>query len=86
MARVGVAFGGRSVEHQVSIRSARTVIGALQAAGHEVVPLGIAQNGRWLDQGVSQRAVDDDVDSLGVVEEPLGPTEIILERPRLIKL
>jgi len=80
MARVGVAFGGRSVEHQVSIRSARTVIGALQAAGHEVVPLGIAQNGRWLDQGVSQRAVDGDVDSLGVVEEPLGPTlENLLE-------
>ncbi len=74
MTRVGVAFGGRSVEHQVSIRSARTVIGALEEVGHEVVPLGIAQNGRWLDPGVSQRAVDGDLDSLGAVEKPLSPT------------
>ena len=74
MTRVGVAFGGRSVEHRVSIRSARTVIGALEEVGHEVVPLGIAQNGRWLDPGVSQRAVDGDLDSLGAVEKPLSPT------------
>jgi len=74
MTRVGVAFGGRSVEHQVSIRSARTVIGALEEVGHEVVPLGIAQDGRWLDRIVSQRAADGDLDSLGAAEEPLSPT------------
>ena len=74
MARVGVAFGGRSVEHQVSIRSARTVIGALEAAGHEVVPLGISQNGRWLPASVSQGAVEGDLDTLGPVSVPLAPT------------
>jgi len=74
MARVGVAFGGRSVEHQVSIRSARTVIGALEEVGHEVVPLGIAQDGCWLEPGVSQRAVDGDLDSLEALGEPLSPT------------
>ena len=74
MARVGVAFGGRTVEHQVSIRSARTVIGALEEVGHEVVPLGIAQDGCWLEPGVSQRAVDGDLDSLEALGEPLSPT------------
>ena len=39
MAHVGVAFGGRSVEHQVSIRSARTVVQGLREAGHAVTAL-----------------------------------------------
>jgi D-alanine-D-alanine ligase len=37
--RVGVIFGGRSVEHLVSLRSAKTVCEGLAAAGHDVVPL-----------------------------------------------
>ncbi len=48
MAHVGVIFGGRSVEHQVSIRSARTVARGLPDAGHQVTPLGIAQDGCWI--------------------------------------
>src|SRR5918999_5930087 len=49
MAHVGVVFGGRSVEHQVSVRSARTVAQGLREAGHAVTPLGIAQDGCWID-------------------------------------
>jgi hypothetical protein len=45
MANVGVVFGGRSVEHQVSVRSARAVARGLREAGHRVTPLGIAQDG-----------------------------------------
>lgn len=48
MAHVGVIFGGRSVEHQVSIVSARTVVRGLREAGHRVTPLGIAQDGCWI--------------------------------------
>src|SRR4028118_1374335 len=48
MAHVGVIFGGRSVEHHVSIRSARTVAKGLREAGHQVTPLGIAPDGRGL--------------------------------------
>jgi D-alanine-D-alanine ligase len=50
MTNVGVVFGGRSVEHQVSIASARTVARGLREAGHQVTPLGIAQDGCWLDR------------------------------------
>ncbi|HVN91168.1 MAG TPA: D-alanine--D-alanine ligase family protein [Candidatus Binataceae bacterium] len=45
--RVGVLFGGRSGEHEVSLRSALTVISALNPARYEVVPIGIARDGRW---------------------------------------
>ncbi len=49
--RVGVLFGGRSAEHEVSLASARNVMDALTAAGHHVVPLGITPEGRWLTSG-----------------------------------
>lgn len=46
--RVGIIFGGRSVEHEVSLVSAASVINALDTSKYEVVPIGIAPNGRWL--------------------------------------
>lgn len=46
--RVGVVFGGRSSEHEVSLASARNVMNALREAGYEVAPIGIAPSGRWL--------------------------------------
>ena len=46
--RVGVLFGGRSSEHEVSLASAKNVMDALREAGHEVVPIGITPQGRWL--------------------------------------
>jgi len=49
--RVGVIFGGRSGEHEVSLASAASVMKALAEAGHTVVPIGIARDGRWLTGG-----------------------------------
>jgi len=49
--RVGVLFGGRSSEHEVSLNSARNVMDALRQAGYEVVPIGITQEGRWITAG-----------------------------------
>jgi D-alanine-D-alanine ligase len=46
--RVGVIFGGRSVEHEVSLVSAASVINALGTEKYEVVPIGIAPTGQWL--------------------------------------
>jgi len=46
--RVGVVFGGRSAEHEVSLESARNVIAALDPARFTVVPIGISKAGRWL--------------------------------------
>jgi D-alanine-D-alanine ligase len=55
--RVGLLFGGRSGEHDVSLHSARAVMAALQQAGHEVVPIGITRAGRWLVGGDPHRAL-----------------------------
>jgi D-alanine-D-alanine ligase len=46
--RVAVLFGGESSEHDVSLRSAETVIGALDPERYDVVPIGITRDGRWL--------------------------------------
>ncbi len=46
--RVGVVFGGRSGEHEVSLVSASSVIAALDKDRYDVVPIGITQEGRWL--------------------------------------
>ena len=49
--RVGVVFGGRSGEHDVSLRSAQTVMSALEAAGPQGVPIGVTRPGAWLTSG-----------------------------------
>jgi D-alanine-D-alanine ligase len=49
--RVGVIFGGRSGEHEVSLRSAESVINAIDKTRYTVVPIGITQEGRWLVSG-----------------------------------
>jgi D-alanine-D-alanine ligase len=45
--RVGVLFGGRSGEHEISLRSALTVISAMDSRRYEIVPIGIGRDGRW---------------------------------------
>jgi D-alanine-D-alanine ligase len=59
--RVGVIFGGRSGEHEVSLASAASVIAALQKRGHTVVPVGIARDGRWVVGGDPMRVLSDEV-------------------------
>ena len=73
MAHVGVIFGGRSVEHQVSIRSARTVVQGLREAGHRVTPLGIAQDGCWIDAARSEEILAGG-SVIPPVGEPIAPT------------
>ena len=46
--RVGLIFGGRSGEHEVSLRSAESILRAIDRAKYEVVPIGITHEGRWL--------------------------------------
>jgi len=53
--RVAVIFGGKSGEHEVSLMSASSVIEAIPKDKYEVIPVGIAKNGRWL---LGDEAVD----------------------------
>jgi D-alanine-D-alanine ligase len=46
--RIGILFGGRSGEHEVSLISAASVISALDPEKYDAVPIGISKDGRWL--------------------------------------
>jgi D-alanine-D-alanine ligase len=57
--RVGVLFGGRSGEHEVSLISAASVIQALDPEKYEAVPIGITKDGRWLAGTAAHKMLPD---------------------------
>jgi D-alanine-D-alanine ligase len=57
--RIGVLFGGRSTEHEVSILSAQSIISAMDPQRFEAVPLYIDKEGRWLVGDTLKRLVSD---------------------------
>ncbi|MEZ4519668.1 MAG: D-alanine--D-alanine ligase family protein [Chloroflexota bacterium] len=77
--RVGVIFGGRSGEHEVSLASAQSVISALNPDKYEVIPVGITREGRWI-AGDAMRALaegDTTTQAATLLPEP--------ERPALLQ-
>jgi D-alanine-D-alanine ligase len=53
--RIGILFGGRSGEHEVSLASAASVIRGLDPDKYEAVPIGITKEGHWLVGGAAQK-------------------------------
>ncbi len=47
--KIGIIFGGRSGEHEISIRSAKTVIEQIDKEKYDVIPIAITQMGHWLN-------------------------------------
>jgi D-alanine-D-alanine ligase len=87
--RVGLMFGGRSVEHEISVISARGVAGALVDAGLEVVPIGVTGEGRWLSPersrdvlagGEKRAEAGADDDGSGLAVDP-GAGRIVMLAP-----
>jgi D-alanine-D-alanine ligase len=72
--RVGILFGGRSGEHEVSLASAASVIRALNPDKYEAVPIGIAKDGRWLVGDRANRLLPDVLKSGQRVVLPGDPT------------
>ena len=56
--RVGILFGGKSGEHEISLRSARSILGAIDRKKYDVVELGITREGRWLQSSDAQALLD----------------------------
>ncbi len=52
--RIGILFGGRSSEHEVSLLSAASILQAIDQTRYDVVPIGITKQGHWLSTGESQ--------------------------------
>jgi D-alanine-D-alanine ligase len=72
--RVAVVFGGRSAEHAISCVSAGSVLAALDPERYEVVPVGIATDGRWVLPDADQRLAITD----GKLPEVSGGTAVSL--------
>lgn len=77
MTTVGLIFGGRSVEHKVSVKSARTVARGLADAGYGVAALGIGPDGGWVSPATARAVLDGAIDALPPGGRPvlrtLGP-------------
>jgi D-alanine-D-alanine ligase len=68
--RVGVIFGGRSGEHEVSIRSARAIVESIDRRKFEVVPIAITEEGKWLAPAQSAHLLPASVHELVSADGP----------------
>src|SRR5215469_12192585 len=76
--RVGILFGGRSGEHEVSLASAASVIRALDPEKYDVVPIGISKDGRWLVGTSAQKMLPEVLKSGERVVLPPDPSAAAL--------
>lgn len=78
--RIGLLFGGRSGEHEVSIRSARAISGALVASvnqsRYEVIPFYISKQGDWQTQAISQQILSQEIPPIESSEKAKIPFPI----------
>ncbi len=72
---VGVIFGGRSAEHEVSILSAKNVVKAIEEAGFNTALIGIDKNGKWYH--ITNRNFFDNVKGVDSAKLPDEKEEII---------
>jgi D-alanine-D-alanine ligase len=74
--RVGVLFGGRSGEHEISLRSALTVMSAMDPARYEIVPIGIDHEGHWFLERNALKVLAQTTPDLGALSA--GDTPVTL--------
>ncbi len=60
--RVGILFGGRSGEHEVSLLSAASILKAIDRKKFDVVPIGITKEGHWLSAGDAKGLLEGDAE------------------------
>lgn len=71
--RVGVLFGGRSVEHEVSVVSAQGVMAAIDTDRFQPIPIGVTRQGTWLTPAQTEIALQRiRSEKLRSLDEPLG--------------
>jgi D-alanine-D-alanine ligase len=73
--RVGILFGGRSGEHEVSLLSAASVLNAIDKTKYEVVPIGITKDGRWLTAEHAERLLKGEKHAGELVDKNVRATQ-----------
>ncbi len=75
--RVGLLYGGRSQEHEISIMSARSVFNMADKSKYEIIPFAISKQGYWVDRNKSlEILVDETITEVTTIEE--GPISMTL--------
>src|SRR5208337_2820078 len=69
--RVGILFGGRSGEHEVSLLSAASIVNAIDKTKYEVVPIGITKDGRWLTAEHAERLLKGEKHAGELADKPV---------------
>jgi D-alanine-D-alanine ligase len=77
MLRLALILGGRSAEHEISLASARFVAAMLDRDKYDVVPVGIARDGRWLQPADEEAALRDGLDAT-----PSEPVHLVADPTR----
>lgn len=77
--KIGIIFGGRSGEHDISIRSARAVIEKIDRQKYDVWPIAISPEGHWLNPSLSLEVLDSISELPG---EPVPDTVAMIADPR----
>jgi len=85
--RVGIIFGGRSGEHEVSLVSARGIMAAIDREKYQVLPIGITREGRWIAGGDPMRALQSGLreghsQTAALLSDPSQPGLLCLEEQK----
>ncbi len=70
--RVGILFGGRSGEHEVSLLSAASILKAIDRTKYDVIPIGITKQGQWITSNEAEHLLADDT----------KPAPVLLKTPQ----
>ncbi len=79
--RIGILFGGRSGEHEVSLLSAASVLKAIDKKKYEVVPIGITKDGQWVMAADAERLLAGDTTKEKVLEQVIAQGAAVLVPP-----
>ena len=79
--RIGVLFGGRSGEHEVSLLSAASVLKAIDKKKYDVVPIGITKEGQWVMAADAERLLAGDTSQEKVLEQVIAQGAAVLVPP-----
>jgi D-alanine-D-alanine ligase len=82
--KVAILYGGRSVEHAVSVNSARNIFEFLDKNLFEPIPIGISKSGQWFLKNEVNKEIEDG-EPIGLTLHPGNPELILLSGKPSVK-
>jgi D-alanine-D-alanine ligase len=76
--RIGILFGGRSGEHEISLLSAASILKAIDQTKYEVIPIGITKQGQWLTSSDARQLLTGDTKPAPTLKKSASSKSIAL--------